>query len=328
MPPTTEQQLKTLFLRQRQSLTLDMLKIMSSRRIVAWREYWQEMGKDVYVSLGGKDSHALLHLVRSIYPDVPGVFVDTGLEYPEVRSLNQRTPNVTILRPKLTFAQVVEIYGWPVVSKKMAQYLHEIQNPTERNKNTVRLRTTGFRANGTFSPMSKISDKWLYLKDAPFKISNACCHIMKVNPLRKFAKESGLIPIIGTTSDESGSREHNYIRYGCNAYSNKFPISTPIIFWTEQHVLQYLRENTVEVAGCYGEQVQRPDGKWKYAGVSRTGCMPCGFGAHLEARPNRFERMETTHPNMHKYVMEKLNGKEVFEYCGIPWRQEQGEFDF
>ena len=34
---------------------------------------------------GGKDSTVLLHLVRSIYPDVSAVFIDTGLEYPEIR---------------------------------------------------------------------------------------------------------------------------------------------------------------------------------------------------------------------------------------------------
>jgi len=249
----TEQQLKTLFLRQRQSLPLHMLKQMTLRRVAAWRDYWQGQNMDVYVSLGGKDSHALLHLVRTMFPDVPGVFVDTGLEYPEVRELNLRTPNVIVLKPKMNFKQVIDKYGWPVISKKMAQYIHEIQTPTEKNKNVVRLRTTGFRANGTHSPMSKISDKWLYLKDAPFKISNACCHVMKVNPLRSFAAKSRLVPIIGTTSDESKAREHNFIRHGCNAYGNKFPVSTPIIFWTEQHVLQYIRDNQIEVAGCYGD---------------------------------------------------------------------------
>jgi len=202
----TEQQLKTLFLRQRQSLPLHILKQMTLRRVAAWRDYWQGQNMDVYVSLGGKDSHALLHLVRTMFPDVPGVFVDTGLEYPEVRELNLRTPNVIVLKPKMNFKQVIDKYGWPVISKKMAQYIHEIQTPTEKNKNVVRLRTTGFRANGTHSPMSKISDKWLYLKDAPFKISNACCHVMKVNPLRSFAAKSRLVPIIGTTSDESKAR--------------------------------------------------------------------------------------------------------------------------
>ncbi len=123
----TEQQLKTLFLRQRQSLPLNILKQMTLRRVAAWRDYWQGQNMDVYVSLGGKDSHALLHLVRTMFPDVPGVFVDTGLEYPEVRELNLRTPNVIVLKPKMNFKQVIDKYGWPVISKKMAQYIHEIQ---------------------------------------------------------------------------------------------------------------------------------------------------------------------------------------------------------
>lgn len=261
MKAITEQQLRTMFLRQRQGLPLHLKIKMSIRRIINWYEHFD--GK-VYVSLGGKDSHALLHLVRSIYPDVEAVFVDTGLEYPEVKELNTRTPNVTTLKPDMQFKKVIEKYGWPVISKKMAQYISEIQNPTDRNKNTVMLRTTGYRTDGTHSPMSKISDKWLYLKDAPFKVSHKCCKVMKVNPLRKFAAQRGLSPIIGTTSDESGAREHNWIRYGCNSYSNNFPVSTPIIFWTEQDVLQYIKLNNIEVAGCYGE-LQEANGGGGYA---------------------------------------------------------------
>lgn len=320
----SRQQLKTAFLRQRQSLPLTALAQMSLRRIRLWYEYWDG---NVYVSLGGKDSHALLHLVRTIYPHVPGVFVDTGLEYPEVRALNAKTPNVIFLKPDMPFNKVIEKYGWPVISKKTAQYISEIQRPTERNKNTVRLRTTGYRADGTHSPMSKISDKWLYLKDAPFKISHKCCKVMKVIPLRKFAAKTGLVPFIGTTSDESGTREHNYIRYGCNAYGNKNPISTPIIFWTEQHVLQYLRENSIEVADCYGQQ-ERTGNLWHFSGIQRTGCMFCAFGAHLEKSPNRFVMMERTHPGIHNYCMEKLGLKDVLNYIGVPYREEQSFFNF
>jgi len=321
----SEQQLKTAFLRQRQSLPLTALVQMSLRRIRLWYEYWDG---NVYVSLGGKDSHALLHLVRTIYPEVPGAFVDTGLEYPEVRALNAKTPNVIFLKPDMPFNKVIEKYGWPVISKKMAQYISEIQRPTERNKNTVRLRTTGYRADGTHSPMSKISDKWLYLKDAPFKISHKCCKVMKVNPLRKFAAKTGSAPFIGTTSDESGAREHNYIRYGCNAYGNNNPVSSPIIFWTEQHVLQYLRENNIEVASCYGKQEESGGGLWRFSGVQRTGCMFCTFGAHLEQSPNRFVMMERTHPEIHNYCMNKLGLKNVLNYIGVPYREEQPSFIF
>lgn len=318
----TPTQLKTAFLRQRQSLPLHLLKQMSIRRIVAWREYWLSRDRDVYVSLGGKDSHALLHLVRSVYPDIPAVFVDTGLEYPEVRELNFRTSNVVVIKPKLTFPQVIERYGWPVISKKIAQYLHEIQHPTESNKNVVRLRTTGFRSDGTFSPMSKISSKWLYLRNAPFNISDKCCKVMKVRPLRSFASKNKLVPLIGTTSDESKAREHNFIRHGCNAYETTSPVSTPLIFWTEQHVLQYLRENEIEVPACYGKQIF--DGKnWHYTGTKRTGCMFCAFGAHLEPRPNRFEKMSSSHPHIYDYCINKLGLGSVLDYCGIPYQQNQ-----
>ena len=37
-------------------------------------------------SVDGKDSTVLLHLVRSIYPDTPALYIDTGLEYPEIKN--------------------------------------------------------------------------------------------------------------------------------------------------------------------------------------------------------------------------------------------------
>lgn len=344
-PVVTEQQLKTAFLRQRQSLPLHLVIQLSVKRIRAWVEYWRERDVNVYVSLGGKDSRALLHLVRTIYPNIPAVFVDTGLEYPEVREQNRLIDNVIIVKPKKNFAQVVTEYGWPVISKKMAQYISETRTATGKNAATIHLRLTGERNCGicpdcdvayvrsadnkwseclkcgykrAISELSRISKKWQYLMDAPFKISHKCCKIMKIEPLKRYAKEHNAVGIIGTTSDESAAREHNFIRHGCNAYNSSNPVSTPIIFWTEQHVLQYIRENNLNVATCYGEQIEVTPGVWQFNGVQRTGCMPCGFGAHLEARPNRFERMKTTHPNMYRYMMETLGGAEVLDYCKIP----------
>jgi len=45
-------------------------------------EFHREMNGRFYVSFsGGKDSTVLLHLVRQLYPEIPAVFVDTGLDY-------------------------------------------------------------------------------------------------------------------------------------------------------------------------------------------------------------------------------------------------------
>ena len=71
---------------QMQSLPLSAKIQMTKRRISEWVEYFGEDG--VYVSFsGGKDSTVLLDLVRKIYRDIPAVFVDTSLEYPEIISL-------------------------------------------------------------------------------------------------------------------------------------------------------------------------------------------------------------------------------------------------
>lgn len=65
-----------------------------------------------YISFsGGKDSTVLLHLVRKLYPEIEAVFVDTGLEYPEIKQFVKSIDNVTILRPKMMFNEVINKYG-------------------------------------------------------------------------------------------------------------------------------------------------------------------------------------------------------------------------
>lgn len=88
-------------LRELQAKSLDEKIQISTARIIEWYEHWE--GK-VYVSFsGGKDSTVLLDLVRNIYPKVPAVFFDTGLEFPELREFVSSTPNVITLKPKMSF---------------------------------------------------------------------------------------------------------------------------------------------------------------------------------------------------------------------------------
>ena len=80
-------------LKIRQALPLEAKIRMTEIRI---REWVNEYGIDgVYVSFsGGKDSTVLLHIARQIYPDIKAVFVDTGLEYPEIRQFVKTFDNV------------------------------------------------------------------------------------------------------------------------------------------------------------------------------------------------------------------------------------------
>ena len=91
-------------LRQKQSMPLPAKIIMTENRIRQWYDHWRGQ---VFISFsGGKDSTVLLHIARRLYPNIKAVFVDTGLEYPEVRELVHTWDNVDIIRPKKTFRQV------------------------------------------------------------------------------------------------------------------------------------------------------------------------------------------------------------------------------
>ena len=105
---------------QMQSLPLFAKVKMTKDRIIQWVEEYGEDG--VYVSFsGGKDSTVLLHIARSIYPDMKAVFVDTGLEYPEIRSFVKSFDNVDWLRPKMNFKQIIDKYGYPFFSKEISE---------------------------------------------------------------------------------------------------------------------------------------------------------------------------------------------------------------
>ena len=110
-------------LQQLQALPLSA-KIQRTKRKI--REWVQEFGTDgVYVSFsGGKDSTVLLHLVREEFPDIPAVFCDTGLEYPEIRQFVKTFDNVEIVKPKKNFFEVCETYGFPLISKEISEYVY------------------------------------------------------------------------------------------------------------------------------------------------------------------------------------------------------------
>ena len=69
-------------LKELQALSLERKIQITQTRIMEW--YYRYSGK-VYVSFsGGKDSTVMLDLARRAFPDIPAVFVNTGLEYPEI----------------------------------------------------------------------------------------------------------------------------------------------------------------------------------------------------------------------------------------------------
>lgn len=281
----------------KQSLPLSLKISLTKARI---REWYNEFGGDVYVSFsGGKDSTVLLNLVRSMYPDVVAVYVDTGLEYPEIRDFVKTIDNVIWLKPKLTFKEVIMKYGYPLISKEQSQYIREYRTTkSEKLKN--------IRWNGNGKGGGKISEKWKFLTKAPFAIGNQCCDVMKKNPSKKFEKETGLHPFIGTMAEESTLRKQGWIKYGCNAFKKKRPTSQPMSFWKEQDVLRYIVENNLAYASCYGEILQDENGKYYTTQCERTGCEFCLYGIQSDDCPNRLQRIKEMHPKRYDFMMKPV----------------------
>lgn len=301
---------------QRQALPLRAKVLMSQNRIREWYNHWHG---DVYVSFsGGKDSTVLAHLVHDMYPDVPLVFSNTGLEYPEIQAF-ARKMGAEFVRPKMMFSEVISTYGYPIISKEVACSICEsrAKNETKTAWNR-RKEFLGRRENpktGELCPFQKT--KWLPLaQDAQFKISDKCCGVMKKGPIHRYEIKSKRKPYIGTLTDESRLRELKWIEHGCNSFDGKKPSSQPMSFWKEQDVLKYIKENEIEIASVYGEIVSvDKDGfgydtlpgcefNLKCSKCQRTGCIFCGFGAHLDNdKTTRFQRLATTHPKQYEYCM-------------------------
>lgn len=136
----TKEELKEL-----QALPLRLKLMMTKARIRDWVDEYGEDG--VYVSFsGGKDSTVLLDLVRQDYPNVPAVFVDTGLEFPEIREYVRTKKNVIWLRPEKNFRKVIEEYGYPIVSKDISQKIFDVR--TQARKNGIGIKETNLYRRG------------------------------------------------------------------------------------------------------------------------------------------------------------------------------------
>lgn len=261
----------------------------------------------------------LLHLVRQLYPDIPAVYIDTGLEFPEVRNFALSQENVIKLTPEMSFRQVLNTYGYPLISKEVARYIYVARN-CPNGKTAQRFipdNPHDLKYGTSFSVV-----KWSDLKDSDIPISHLCCDIMKKKPAKKFEKETGLHPMTAMMASESQLRKTAWLKNGCNAFDSKRPISNPMSFWTEQNVLEYLVRYNLPYASVYGEIKLDSKGRYYTTGRDRTGCIFCGFGCHLEKEPNRFQKLKETHPKLWDYCMRDWNKgglgmQQVLDYIGV-----------
>ena len=306
-------------LKRLQELPWERKVLISQTRILEW---FHRNGGRVFISFsGGKDSTVLLHLVRQEFPEVPAVFINTGLEYPEVVEHVKTIENVTTIRPKLSFRQVIEKCGYPVVSKDVALTIKGYRN----GRPWAIERMTGTERDGTRHVFrEKLYKRWRYLTDAPFLISDDCCEHIKELPLARYSIAGQLVPYVGTLAAESRRRTDAWLKIGCNSFEGKRARSAPLSFWTEQDILHYIHFYKIPIASVYGEVVKDGD-TYRTTGLERTGCMFCLFGCHLEKQPNRIQQMAGTHPKLYEYCLRDfdkggLGLRQVMEFVGIEYK--------
>ena len=365
-------------LQSMQAAPLSVKISLTRDRIRQWVEHYGEDG--VYVSFsGGKDSTVLLRLVREMYPGIPAVFVDVPTQYPELREFAKTFDNVEILQPAMSFMQLCEKYGFPLISKEVSdrvyfaqKYLRwlggtqETKRPTDFSlrgflgiggasienvpietlrlalQETDRDKARQILGEGFPADNSRIYDdavRYKFMALAPFTISHKCCDILKKNPLRNYEHDTNRVPMTAQMASESRIRTQKWMLNGCNGFELKRPISHPMTFWTEQDVLQYIYENQIPICSVYGNVVTEGEAgqmsladlglfdkglpTFRTTGCSRTGCMLCGFGCHLEKGKSRFESLHETHPKMYAMLdVVKNNGVTMRE--AIDWMNEHG----
>ena len=306
-------------LRQKQSLPLSAKILMSQHRIREWYEHWDG---NVYVSFsGGKDSTVLAYIVHDLYPNVPLVFCNTGLEYPEIQAFAKRM-GAEFIRPKMSFSEVISTYGYPLIGKEVAQTIaaaRVIRKDGDHVKftNQKRQELQGLRDKGSLPGFSLFNkQKWIQLcNETQFNISDRCCYALKKSPFKIYEHKNNVYSIVGTLTEESRMREQLWMRHGCNSYDGKRKTSQPLSFWLEQDILKYIHDNRIEIASVYGDIVSVDkdgyeydplpgmDCTYKCTGCQRSGCIFCAFGEHLERTETKFQKLAKTHPRQYEYCM-------------------------
>lgn len=301
-----------------------------------------------HVSVGGLDSITLFLFLKSIGIDAPGISV-SYLEDLSIQRIHKQLGIerlVSAVKPdgtRWTKPQIIQEFGFPVLSKEIATKIETLANPTEKNKTVRHAIITGETGEyGGFQKNSrmKMSQKWLkkfggYANDYEgtnyqipnFKVSSKCCYYLKEKPCDDWAKEHNSVPFLGLMASEGGRRAKSLMLNGCNYFGKSTIRSAPFAIFSRQDLLQLALDLNVPVPEIYGTIERDENGQLRTTGAQRTGCSMCGFGIQLEKRPHRFDQLKERNPKeweywMYKCCTDELTGEKygwarVLDYIGI-----------
>lgn len=308
-----------------------------------WRDVCREYGKNYAVSVGGLDSITLLAFCRKVLgEDVQGISVSV-LEDKSIQAVHKEM-HVTAIKPLKSKTQILQEYGFPVVSKLAAAKISRLQTPGDTSPIIRAYMTGDMGALGNFghNERFKLPDTWVELfgglyadmrpdlncKVSPFKVSDQCCYWLKELPAAQYQEEHNIWPFLGLMQSEGGRRQYSLRMHGCNYVGETTARSCPFNFFERQDILQLALDLNVHVPEIYGEILREPDGTLRTTKAQRTGCSMCGFGIHLDPRPHHFDLLREQNEKEWEFWMyrcctdengEKYGWGRVLDWIGVGW---------
>ena len=264
-------------------------------------KYLEKHNNPVVACSFGKDSLVVLDKVRRIKPDIPIVFNNTGVEYPDtllLRNKLKREWNLNLVEVKpldgWTFWKVIEKWGFPVGQRR---------------------------------GVSATSKCCYYLKKSPMK--------------KAMKEHGWDLVIDGMTIHESRQRmlnlykhrdSHGY-RYNKEWKCHKL---SPIVDWSPSDVWDYIEEHELQYNAYYDtemenvlEMTKRGIRQKGFYRCLRVGCWPCTIP--LKYNPYYLRHLRMFYPKLHQLVLKKglakfliEHGKntEIYKTLGADWVSE------
>lgn len=332
---------------QYMSMPYEAKVCLARSRIWEWYDECRRNNKTPAVSVGGLDSITLLALVRDeLGGDIDGVSVSV-LEDKSIQAVHKEM-GVIPIAPLKSKVEILQEYGFPVVSKLASAKISRLQTPGDESPIVKAYMTGDMGAWGGFghNDRFKLPDKWVELfgglyghfrpdlncKCAPFKVSDQCCFWLKEEPARRYQEEHGIWPFLGLMQSEGGRRQYSLRMHGCNYVGKDTARSCPFNYFYRQDLLQLALDLHVHVPEIYGEIVREPDGTLRTTKAQRTGCSMCGYGIHLDGRPHHFDLLREQNPAEWEFWMyrcctdpetgEKYGWGRVLDYIGVGWEND------
>ena len=242
---------------------------------------------------GGKDSTVVLYLVRLHEPDIPVIYIDSGVEFPETCEFvnflaNEWNLNISSARPKAgeRFWDIGSKYGWPIFGKSIAANVR------------------GAIRSGKIRPQMSLSEK--ILAKNKIHISARCCEFIQQKPTKEIERLlQADLKVIGLRASESRARAKLWIDYGDYYFVKRYFgrgrgiwKANPIAIWTEVDIWKYHEIHSIPHCKLYD------------MGYTRNGCWSCAMGI----RNGQLKRLRENHPELFKYLITQTEmGKELLK---------------